>query len=441
MRGLVTFVFALTPILAQAPPPVVAIRNARIVTVSGPAIAKGTVVVRNGLITEVGENVAAPADAWVVDGEGLTVYPGLVDAMGSIGIPEAAPAAAGGFGGGGGGRNAAGALPAPNQAGLPARGPEDRPLTSTWVRAADLVRANERRVEALRNSGFTSAVSFPTGGIFTGQGAVINLAGENGSRMVLDNSAGQFVTLARGGFTAFPGSLMGTLAYIRQVFLDADHYRKAKELYAKAPQGLERPAYDRALEGVLESKRFLMPAVRGYEIDRMIRFAKEMGVPTMFYGLHEGYKAAPLLAKSGSTALVSLKWPEGARDRDPDDVDSMKDLELRENAPSTPAALAKAGVKFALYSDGSESVSRNIRRAIQKGLSTDDALRALTLTPAEIYGVADRIGSIEKGKIANLVVVKGDLFAERPQIQHVFVDGVRYDPPPPAAAAKPEVTQ
>jgi imidazolonepropionase-like amidohydrolase len=98
-------------------------------------------------------------------------------------------------------------------------------------------------------------------------------------------------------------------------------------------------------------------------------------------------------------------------------------------------------VKFALYSDGSESVARNIRRAIQKGLSTDDALRALTLTPAEIYGVADRIGSIEKGKIANLVVVKGDLFAERPQIQHVFVDGVRYDPPPPAAAAKPEVTQ
>ncbi len=441
MRGLVTFVFALAPILAQAPPPVVAIRNARIVTVSGPAISKGTVVVRNGLITEVGENVAAPADAWVVDGEGLTVYPGLVDAMGSIGIPEAAPAAGPAGAGGGGGRNAAGALPAPNQAGLPARGPEDRPLTSTWVRAADLVRSNERRVEALRNSGFTSAVSFPTSGIFTGQGAVINLAGENGGRMVLDNSAGQFVTLARGGFTAFPGSLMGTLAYIRQVFLDADHYKKAKELYTKAPQGLERPAYDRALEGVLESKRFLMPAVRGYEIDRMIRFAKEMGVPTMFYGLHEGYKAAPLLAKSGSTALVSLKWPEGARDRDPDEVDSMKDLELRENAPSTPAALAKAGVKFALYSDGSESVSRNIRRAIQKGLSTDDALRALTLTPAEIYGVADRIGSIEKGKIANLVVVKGDLFAERPQIQHVFVDGVRYDPPPPAAAAKPEVTQ
>jgi len=422
------------PLLAQSPP-AIAIRDARIVPVSGPAIEKGTVVVRNGLIAEVGANVAAPADAWLLDGAGLTVYPGLIEAMGTIGIPEAAPATRGAFPGA-----MPGAMPGA-VATPPARGPEDRPLTNSWTRAADLVRPNERRIETLRAQGYTSAATFPAAGIFTGQGAMINLGGESGGRMVIENGVGQFVTMSRGGFTAFPGSLMGTIAYVRQVFLDAGHYRTAKETYARAPQGLERPAYDRALEGVLESKRFLIPAVNAVEIDRMLRFATELKVSPVLYGAHEGYKTADKIAKSGVPVLVSTKWPEPPRDRDPDDIDSMRDLELRENAPSTPAALAKAGVKFALYSDGAESPSRNVRRAIQKGLTPEQALRAMTLTPAEIFGVADRLGSIEKGKIANLVVTKGDLFAERPQIQYVFVDGVRYEPPPPAMPAKPEVTQ
>ncbi|HWI19313.1 MAG TPA: amidohydrolase family protein, partial [Vicinamibacterales bacterium] len=420
---------------------VVAIRNARIFPVSGAPIAKGNVVVKNGLITDVGENAAIPSDAWVIDGEGLTVYPGLVEAMGSIGIPEAAPTAGPGAGPGRGAMP--GALPMPGAASTPARGPEDRPLTNSWVRASDLVRSNERRLEAARNGGYTSAVTFPTGGIFTGQGAVINLAGENAGRMVVENQVGQLVTLARGGFTAFPGSLMGTFAYIRQVFLDAEHYQKAKDLYAKSPAGLERPAYDRALEGVLESRRLLMPAVSAVDFHRILNFANELKIKPVLYGAHEAYRVPELIAKSGVPVLVSLKWPEAARDRDPDEVDSFRTLELRENAATSPAALAKAGVKFAFYSDGQTPADalKGARAAISKGLSTDAALRAMTLAPAEIFGVADRIGSIEKGKIANLLVTKGELFAERPEIQAVFVDGVRYEPPPPTPPAKPEVSQ
>ncbi|MDX2181281.1 MAG: amidohydrolase family protein [Bryobacteraceae bacterium] len=437
--GAAAVLFSIAPVLAQSPP-VIAIRNARIVPVSGPAIEKGTVVMRNGLIADVGTEAAVPADAWVLDGTGLTVYPGLVEAMGSVGIPETMPAPGMGARGAMPGTMPS-AMPGALPAAPPARGPEDRPLTNSWTRAADLVRPNERRIEALRNQGYTSAAAFPSAGIFTGQGAVINLSGESGGRMVVENGIGQFITMSRGGFTAFPGSLMGTIAYVRQVFLDANHYRTAKETYARAPQGLERPAYDRALEGILESKRFLIPAVNAVEIDRMLRFAAELKVSPVLYGLHEGYKAVDKISKAGVPVLISTKWPEPPRDRDPDEVDSMRDLELRENAPSTPAALAKAGVKFAFYSDGAESPSRNVRRAIQKGLSPEQALRAMTIAPAEIFGVADRLGSIEKGKIANLVVTKGDLFADRPQVQYVFVDGVRYEAPPPAMPAKPEMTQ
>jgi hypothetical protein len=426
MRWGLLISFASAALMAQSPP-VIAIRNARIHPVSGPVIEQGTVVIRNGLIADVGAGVTAPPEAWVIDGAGLTVYPGLIDALSTLGIPEPPRDTP----------RMPGAAPQPP----PARGPQDRPMTNSWMRAADLVRNNDPKIESARGKGFTTAVTFPNGGIFTGQGAVINLAGERSGTMVVDSRVGQQITMARGGFNTFPGSLMGTIAYIRQVYLDADHYAKAKDAYAKAPAGMERPAYDRALEGVLESPRILLPASSAVEIDRMLRFAKELKRPAILYGLHEAYAATDLLKQVGVPALVNLNWPSPPRDRDPDEVESIRVLELRENAPSTPAALSKAGVQFAFYTGGADDAHRAVREAIAKGLSEQDALRALTLSPAEIFGVADRLGSIEKGKIANLVVTKGGLFAEKPEIQFVFIDGERFEPPPPAAPAKPEATQ
>jgi imidazolonepropionase-like amidohydrolase len=111
-------------------------------------------------------------------------------------------------------------------------------------------------------------------------------------------------------------------------------------------------------------------------------------------------------------------------------------LEQRDKAPTAPAVLQKAGIKFALYSDGQDAprdFQRAVKKAIDSGLSREDALRALTLSPAEIYGVADRVGSIEKGKIANLVLTKGDIFDDRTTVVMVFVDGKKYTPAETAA--------
>src|ERR1019366_8410431 len=160
-------------------PSTVAIRNAKIVTVSGPVIEKGTVIVRGGLIEAVGENVPVPADAWVVDGEGMTVYPGLIDGLSTVGIAGTAPAAAAGGGRGGRGVAATPATPAaPAAQAAPAErsgGPEDRPQTTSWLLAADEIQAGDRRVETVRGAGITTAVTFPTRGIFGGQGSVIDL--------------------------------------------------------------------------------------------------------------------------------------------------------------------------------------------------------------------------------------------------------------------------
>jgi imidazolonepropionase-like amidohydrolase len=303
------------------------------------------------------------------------------------------------------------------------------------VKAADEVQPGDRRIATARAAGFTTAVAFPTRGIFAGQGAIIDLiSGEQPGEMVVAPAAGQYISLARGG-GGFPSALMGTIAYIRQIYLDAAHYALVKEAYARDPRGMQRPAYDRALEGVLESKRILLPANRLVEIARMLRFAAELKQPVILYGLQEGFRpeAVDLLKKAGVPALVSLKWPEAPRDLDPETVESLRTLQTRDQAPSAPMMLKKAGVPFALYSDGldlARDLQRAVKKAIDAGLSREDAVRALTISPAEIYGVADRLGSIEKGKIGNLVVTRGDIFDDRTKVEMIFVDGVKYTPPP-----------
>jgi imidazolonepropionase-like amidohydrolase len=333
------------------------------------------------------------------------------------------------------------AAPAAQTAAAPrARGPEDRPSTTSWLKAADEISPADSRIERARSAGFTTAVTFPTRGIFAGQGAVIDLLStEKTGEMVVASPVGQYISLTRtGGFGGgmgggFPSSLMGMIAYVRQIYLDAGHYKLVKEAYARDPRGMTRPEYDRALEGVLESKQILLPASRLIEIDRMLRFAAELQQRAILYGAREAYRpeAVDLLKKFGTPVLVSLRWPEPSRDANPEDVDSLRTLETRDKAPSAPGLLRKAGVTFAFFSDGLEQprdLQRAVKKAMDAGLAREDAVRALTLSAAEIYGVADRLGSIEKGKIANLVVTKGELFDDATRVQYIFVDGKRYTP-------------
>ncbi|QOY85755.1 amidohydrolase family protein [Paludibaculum fermentans] len=418
---------AFIPLQAEVPS-LVAIQDARIVTVSGAVIEKGTVVLKDGIIADVGPNAAVPAGAWVVDGKGLTVYPGLIDAFSTWGLPEA-PAAAPAAGGRG-----TQAAAAPGQAAPPrSRGPEDRPGTNSWVMAADLVKNTERRVDLAHSAGFTTAVTFPRQGLVGGHGAIVNLGGETPGAMIVEPDAGLYMSTTPSGYLGYPNSLMGVLAYFRQLWIDANYYKMAKEMYAKSRQTIPRPAYDRALEGVLSSRRLLLPAAGPVQMERMVKLGKELQTPVVLWGVTEGYRMADELKKSGTPVVLNVKWPTRERDRDPDLIDTMKVLEHRDKAPTAPAVLAKAGVKFAVSSDGMESpkdVLKALKKSIDLGLSKEAAIRALTLSAAEIYGVDQRMGSIDKGKMANLVVVKGDLFDERLTIAMIFVDGVKYLPPP-----------
>ncbi len=407
-----------------------AIRGARIVTVSGAVIENGTVVLRDGLISAVGANAAIPPEAWVIDGKGMTVYPGFIDAMTDLGLQSGAPAGPGGGGGGGGQPQQ---QPAQQQT---PRGPEDRRATTPWLNAADELRTTDRRINTWRDAGFTTALSAPTRGIFPGQGAVINLAGQFAEDMVVQTPATLQVSFqAGGGFGGgYPGSLMGIIAYIRQVFIDTEYYAANQPLLAKNPRARERFAYDRTvrvLSAAMRAERpVLMQVSTQAQMKRAVDLAGPFKLKTVFVGAHYAYEDAAWIGQKKIPVIASLRWPEKQQNADPELEESLRTLRHRDKAHTNPAALQKAGVKFAFTSDGisnPKDMLKNAKKAIDAGLPADAAIRAFTLGAAEILGVADRLGSIEPGKIANLVVADGDIFNERTKVKVVFVDGRRFE--------------
>jgi hypothetical protein len=409
-----------------------AIRGAKIVPVSGPPVEGATVVMAHGIITAIGKDVAIPPDAWVIEGNGLTVYPGLIDAFTDVGIPAApAPPAAEGAGGAGGRR-----MPTPGQE--ISRGPEDRPGTAAWRSGADEVSLSDKRIESWRNVGFTTVVCAPKGGMFPGQAAVLDLAGDRASEMVVKTPVAIPVSFQpSGGFGNFPGSLMGALAYVHQVWIDTDWSTHAEADYEENPH-VARPRYDRTeavLAEALEDGAFvLIPANNTIQIRRALEMPDAWNphedIRGVIYGAQMAYAVADEISAKKMPVLVNLKWPEAEKDADPEEKPSLRTLRFRDKAPSSPAALAKAGVQFAFY-DGGISAPKDLLKAVKKsidaGLAPDTALRALTLSAAEIFDVSDRLGSIDNGKIANLVVTDGDIFDEKTKIKMIFVDGKRFE--------------
>ncbi len=414
-----------------------AIRGATVVPVSGPRLENATVIISRGVIKAVAKDATIPDEAWVIEGKGLIVYPGFIDSFTDVGIPSA-PTSSGGEGG---------ARSQPPTS----RGPEDRPGSTPWRSAADEATLSDKRVETWRSAGFTTVISAPKGGMFPGQASLLDLAGERNGDMVVKTPVAVPVSLQpAGGFASFPGSLMGSIAYVRQVWLDTDWSTKAQAIYEKNPRGVARPRFDRTEQALAEALEdhvlVLIPASNARQIRRALELADRWHVSGVLYGGQMSYEVANEIAAKKLPVLLDLKWPEAEKDADPDEVPPVNTLRFRDRAPSSPAALAKAGVKFAFYSGAitaPKDMLKAAKKSIDAGLSPDAAIRAFTLTPAEIFGVADRLGSIETGKIANLVVADGDIFDEKTKIKFVFVDGRKFtirEPEKPKDPPKGDLT-
>ncbi len=415
-------------------PHVYAITGARLITAAGAPVASGTIVIRDGLIEAVGAGVQAPPGAVGIDGAGLAVYPGLIDMGTSAGLDLNTPAPPASF-----------------------RTTEDaerfrrHAILRADLEAADHVRPDAPELTRLASAGVTSVLATPAGGVVKGRSALVNVAAppdepqvgaladpRRGLQVVRTPVALHVDFGGRGGGGGYPASLMGSIAFVRQALLDAQHQQLSRQRSERLKAGA-RPLHDPALEALQPALAGRMPvafeAGEAREILRALRMAREFKLDPVITGGAEADRVAADLKAQNARVIYSLNYPQRSRLLAPDADEPVRVLRARAQAPRVPAALDKAGVTFAFASSGlrePRDFLRNAARAVREGLPFDSAVRALTIDAARIAGAADRLGSLEKGKIANLIVVEGDLFDEKMRLRHVFVDGhpVAIEEPP-----------
>ncbi|HJT18561.1 MAG TPA: amidohydrolase family protein [Thermoanaerobaculia bacterium] len=408
-----SFFVLCAPALFADAPRVYAIVGGTVHPVSGPDIPNGIVIIRDGLIEAAGANVAIPPDAMTIDVKGGHVYPGLIDAQTSLGFPAATPPRRGR---GAGGRQA--------------QPPAALPETSASFVSAREIKVSDDDAEAKRGTGVTTILAAPSFGIFNGQSVILNLGGsdEAADRIIRDPASQQISFNPRPAWT-FPDSLMGVIADIRQTFLDAQQYTAAHAIYDKNPTGYRRPADDASLQALAAVMSRNLPVVFIADTEAMMRraeaIAKEFNVRYVLSGARQGYRFADELKANNIPVLVSVKWPAPPASRDEREDQPLRIIRDRQLAPTTPSVLAKNGVTYALVSGAGKTSDfiPGIRKAIDNGLTDDEALRAATIYPARIFGIDRQLGTLDRGKIANVVVTDKPIFSKDARVTRVFVDG------------------
>src|SRR2546423_2483361 len=414
-----------------------ALTNARIIAAPGKTIEKGTVLIRDGLIMEVGPDVKVRAEARVWDLMGKTIYPGFIDAYSRLDLPETLK-------------------PEPPRSDTDPDDPNAKPKeapkesakgTRSWNprvtperRAADYLNLDKKSTKALRDLGFTSALIVPARGVFHGSSALINLQEADVDTMIVSPLAAQHIGFdfdrdGRDGDRGYPNSLMGSIALIRQSFLDASWYPSAEDAYRKNPGTTERPETNASLAALAEQIQ-RNPAVFEAEDEldllRALRIADEFKLKPILFGNGYEYRVRKSLAEKKPAIILPLDFPKPPEIERPENALEVELDELQhwDRAPGNPARLAEAGIQFGLTTEKLEKPEKDfwprLRLAVRRGLSKDAALAALTTTPAEMFGVADRLGSIAPGRMANLVVASGDLFGDDAGVLTTWGDGHYY---------------
>ena len=398
--------------MTNTPLPTYVIRGARVVTVSGAEIENATVVVTGGRISAVGANVNAPSGAQVIDASGLWVYPGMIDVGTNMGLTEVSSGA-------------------PGTIDTAELGDMNPNVAAIWA-----LNPHSSHIAVTRVEGVTSVLSMPSGGTISGQAAFINLAGSSPREMAVAPNAALVIDFPRvggggGGFAALLLAQQGItqdalsardrrIEELRRMFRDAEAYGRAQDVYARDPKSVPRPSTDLKLAALVPYARGERPTIfraeRERDIRNAVRFAEELKLRPVIIGGSESGKAAQFLKEKNVPVILDsiLNLPL----REDDAYDS-----LYENA----AKLQAAGVRFCISTGDSGAHVRDLPfhagMAAAHGLPKGEALKAVTLYPAQILGVSDRVGSVEQGKIANLVVTDGDLLEARTRVRHLFIGG------------------
>jgi imidazolonepropionase-like amidohydrolase len=409
-------VFSAAVSTQQEAPYSYAITGARVVPVSSAPLDNATIVFSGGSITAVGTDVTVPAGTITIAGKGLTVYPGLIDMGSSAGLEAPAIPRA---------EN-------PQTTEDVERVKRDT-LLRAHLRAADHMNPAAAALARAAEAGITAVLATPGSDGIRGQSALVltgigtdvpqigALADDRRGAVVVKTPVALHVGVADrpAGGEAYPNSLMGIIAFNRQAFLDAQWYQQARN----RPHSAALEAMQPALAGRLPVA-FRASTTR--EVLRALDMARMFKLDPIITAARQVEDVTADLKAANARVIYSLDFPTRRPSLAPDADEALSVLRERANAPKGPAVLDQAGVLFAFESNGlsdPKDFLKNAQKTVASGLSKDAAIKALTLNAATLAGAADRLGSLERGKIANLIVTEGDLFEEKAAIKHVFVNG------------------
>lgn len=447
-----TVLLVLSPrVLAQedlSPPTVTttyALDDVRVVQAPGQVIESATVVVEDGLIEAVGTNVEIPYDARRIEGDSLVVYAGFIDGFSHAGIeqPESDdeddvedPGS-----------------PPPDQAGI-------QPDRS----ARSLLSPDESTLEDLRKVGFTAGHVTPEGQMLPGTGAYVLFGGASPDEMILEADPTLSAQIEGSSNYVYPATNMAVIAKMRQLFREADRRQELEAAYSETESGQRRPPRDpihSAFFPVLDGEMPLaFYADDVLSIHRVLNLQAELDFPLLLAGLGESFRTLDELQSTDAPLFLTLDLPDAAdraADNDTTVADttdqperhydphlqtrSFQDVQTeetnlrlrhameREKYRAAAAEVHEAGLTFGFSTRNADpgDVRENLRTMIDHGLPEEVALASLTTHPASLLGLSNQLGSVEEGKIANLVVTDGPYFDEDVEVQHVFVDGELHD--------------
>lgn len=377
-----------------------AITNAKIITMAGSDLEKGTVLVENGRIKDVGTGIPVPAGAQVIDASGKTVTPGFIDAHCHVGILEETYRVEG---------NDVNEMTDP---------------VTPHLRAIDAINPEDRGFADALEGGVTTIVTGPgSGNVVGGENLAMKTAGTVVDRMIVKNPVGLKVAFGEnpkrvyGGGQKSPMTRMATAALLRESLVKAQNYMRKLEQGTRDPEKI--PDRDLKMEVLVRVLKGELPlrahAHRADDIMTAIRIADEFRVKLVVEHCTEGFKIAEELARRDIPAIVGPSLTNRSK------------VELQHRTNENAGILSKAGVKVAIMTDHPvipiNYLSLSAALAVKSGMDEREALKAVTANAAEIIGLADRVGSIEPGKDADLLILDGPPLELKTRVEKVFIDG------------------
>ncbi|MFD2202967.1 amidohydrolase family protein [Shivajiella indica] len=398
-----------------------ALTNATVITSPGKSISGATVLIKNGLIEGIGSDIKIPSEAQVITMDSLFIYPGFIDGAGNTGINKPAePERPANFD--------------------PSYPPDEIAGITPWRNVLDYFDSKSTQVQDWRKVGFTVSQIIPDGGMLPGKSSIVTFGGKESSNILAQNTSlhARFRS-SGGGRGMYPGTQMGMMAKFRDLYKNAELSEKHHTLFAST-SGISRPEVNKTLEAFFPVLNKKIPITfevsNDLEIRRVLSLKNENGFRLILVNVADVEHVIKEIKEANAQVLLGLKLPNDktASTNLEDLSDEMKARTQKikdayQKVLKQASSLESAGIPFGFTTIGANpnEMYKNIRLMIQNGLSEDAALAALTINTANILGIQRFTGTIEKGKLANMVIMTGPIFTEESQVKHVIADGYIFD--------------